>query len=448
MSILVCFLFTSIFLAEYVALKLGLETPYVALIPEVMSVVFALILVGRGLVSRQWQQPIKYVVVFAILILVCLIGAVAETVSPGTLVAGLRDYFKYLPLFFLPAVVPFGKRDLYLIIGCFLFLAAIQVPLAFYQRFVEFAHAMHTGDPITGTVTTSSSLTMTLCIAIAVVMTLYVNRKLTFPIAGLLFCYFAAPTAINETKATLLLLPIATLGPFLLSKNVKNKWKRSVPVLVLCGFGVIGFTVVYNVLIEARWWGGAQQIGDFFSEGHVQYYLYRGASGDGPPDVVGRLDSIIFPISLLSDDWMQLIFGLGPGNVSPAFLPGMEGEYFETYKGYGVGMTSMGNLVWELGLVGVAVYACLFFFIWRDARFVSGSDSALKWMGDWWSACTLILFLGLFYKHILILNETGYLLFFFSGYIASLRVAASHRQEAQDEPVQRRVKLKLAGESS
>jgi len=446
MSFVVSLLFVSIFLAEYVAMKLGFESRYISLIPELLSAIIVLVIVGQALVRRRWQQPIKYVVVLVVLVLTCLIGAVAETESPGTVIAGLRDYFKFLPLFFLPAVVHFSKRDLYLIIGTFMFLAAIEVPIAFYQRFVEFAYAMHTGDPIRGTVTTSSSLSIVLCMAVAVVMTLYVNRKLTFVIAAIMFVYFAAPTAINETKATLFLMPIATLGPFLLARHVKDKWKRAVPVLILCGCGVIAFTVVYNTLIQNRWWGGAEQIGDFFAQGHVRYYLYRGVSGDSPPDVVGRLDSIILPINILSNDWMQLMFGLGPGNVSPAFLPGMEGAYYLQYKDFGVGMTSMGNLVWELGLVGVVVYACLFFFIWRDSRFVSRSNSTVKWMGEWWSACTLILALAMFYKHILILNETGYMLFFFAGVIAALRVDAQDAESAETTGVRAApVKLKLAG---
>jgi len=446
MKYVVSFLFVSIFLAEYVTRKIGLESRYVGLIPELMSAIFVLVLVGQSLVSRSWRQPKKYIVMLVALVLTCLIGAVAETVAPGTLVAGLRDYFKYLPLFFLPAAVRFSKRDLYFIIGTFMFLAALQVPLAFYQRFVEFAYAMHTGDPITGTVTTSGVLSIILCIAVAVVMTLYVNRKLTFPVAAVLFVYFAAPTSINETKATLFLLPIATLGPFVLAHDVERRWKRAVPVFVLFACGIVGFVVVYNALIQARWWGGAEQIGDFFAGGHVEYYLYRGASGDEAPDVVGRLDSIILPVNILSQDWMKLIFGLGPGNVSPAFLPGMEGAYFEKYKDFGVGMTSIGNLVWELGLVGVLVYGMLFFFFWRDARYLAKSGSNLKWLGEWWSTCTIILAISLFYKHILVLNETGYLLFFFAGVVASLRMGAQ-QDEATEDMVERPapVRIRLAG---
>jgi hypothetical protein len=446
MKYLVSLLLVSIFLVEYVAEKFGLSNPFIRLVPELLSAVFVLVIVGQALATRRWQQPRKHLVVISALVLTCLVGGVAETVAPGTLVAGLRDYFKFLPVFFLPAAVQFNRNDIFFVIGTYMFLAAIQVPIAFYQRFVEFAHAMHTGDPVTGTLTTSSALSIILCIAIAVVMTLYVNRKLTFPITAILFCYLAAPTAINETKATLLLLPLATLGPFILAHDIPGKWKRATPVFVLCGLGILGFIVVYNTLIQARWWGGAAEIGDFFAGGHVQTYLYRGVSGDNPPDVVGRLDSILIPIDFLSENWMQLLFGLGPGNVSPAFLPGMEGEYYEKYKDFGVGMTSIGNLLWELGIAGVLVYGCFIFFVWRDARVVSKSGAELKWLGDWWSVCTLILAIGLFYKHILVLNETAMVLFFFSGLIGSLRVRAGLVAEpSQPESDQAPVKLKLAG---
>ncbi len=114
---------------------------------------------------------------------------------------------------------------------------------------------MHTGDPITGSVTVSSSLTMVLCISIALVISLYIHRKIALSLALVLFCYLASPTAINETKATMLLLPVATLVPFFLARGVEKKWRKAVPIIGICVLGMVAFATVYNTMIEARWGG-------------------------------------------------------------------------------------------------------------------------------------------------------------------------------------------------
>ena len=60
--------------------------------------------------------------------------------------------------------------------SCLLALMLAQVPLSFYQRFVEYGKKLHTGDFVTGTLTTSSALSMVLICGIGAVVVLYVRR--------------------------------------------------------------------------------------------------------------------------------------------------------------------------------------------------------------------------------------------------------------------------------
>lgn len=443
MTTLVALLLGAIFSLDYLTIKLGLLSRYAILVPEVITLLLALVIVSRSLIFRRWEQPAKYAWTFVALVLVCMIGVVAEAVDPGPLVSGLRSYFKFLPLFLLPAVYNFSERQIKVLLAIFLFIAILQVPLAFFQRFVQFAARMHTGDPVTGTVSTSNSLTMILCVAIALVMTLYVHRKLALSVALLLFFFLAAPTAINETKATLILLPVATLGPFFLARGISAKWRKVLPVLMMCAVGLVAFGAVYNVLMENRWWGGAA-IGEFIAAGHWEWYLYRGVEVGSRPDAIGRIDSVLVPLAVLSENWMQLLFGLGIGNVSPSFLPGMEGAYFEMYKPYGLGMTTIGNYLWEIGIVGTAIYLMLFILSWRDTRDYARSGDDMSWLGTWWSVCIIVFTFGLMYKSIFDFNELGYMFFFWSGVLASRfwRV----RQPAKEELDSRSsLPLQLAG---
>jgi hypothetical protein len=125
------------------------------------------------------------------------------------MLAGVRSYIKFLPFFLLPIVHRFTARQLQTQLVFLLMLALLQTPLAFYQRFVEFADSMHTGDPVRGTLTTSSGMSMFLVCAIAGVVVAYLHGRLRLRTMLLIAAWLFAATTINETKATLLLLPVA-----------------------------------------------------------------------------------------------------------------------------------------------------------------------------------------------------------------------------------------------
>ena len=446
MTTLLSLLLVSTFTLDYLAVKLGLISRLFTLIPEFFSLLIALLIVGRSIILRHWEQPPRYVWLLVALFLVCLIGLVAEAVSPGPLVSGLRNFFKFFPLLLLPAVYDFSDKQLKVLLGTFLSMAALQVPVAYFQRFVQFSDRMHTGDPITGTVTVSSSLTMTLCLAIALVITLYVHRKIALSLTLVLFCYLAAPTVINETKATMLLLPVAILGPFFLARGVEEKWRKAVPILGICFFGLVVFAVIYNTMIEARW--GGRAVTDFFTGAGYEDYLYRGSQQGDFVYSIGRLDSMILPVKVFADNWMQLFFGLGIGNVSPSPLAGMEGAYVELGKELGFGMTAIGNLIWETGLIGLVLYLLLFVLIWRDSRRCAklDHDSDSSWYCTWWSTCIVIFVFGLAYKSVLQFNEVGYMVFFWSGVIVArywrLRNSSDSTLATQKQTAPR---LELAG---
>lgn len=417
MKTLIVLLLLSIFSVDYLAVKLEMISRYATLIVEALSLLIALLVVWRAVTLRRWDQPRQYVWLLLAFVLSAMIALVVEAVDPGPVISGVRTYFKFLPVFFLAAVYRITEKEMKLFLGVFLFIAALQVPVAFYQRFVQFAHRMHTGDPVTGTVATSNSLTMILCIAIAVVITLYVHKKLTLAVTMILFGYLAAPTAINETKATLVLLPIATIAPFVFASGIEEKWRKAVPVLGLCSVGIIAFAVVYDLLIASRW-GGAT-LGEFLARGDWGWYLYRGAGTDHSPENLGRIDSVVLPVQILSENWMHLLFGLGIGNVSPAFLPGMEGEYHALYKDFGFGMTAAGDLIWETGIVGLGIYLAFFFFVWRDAIRLARSSAPDKWIGTWWATSVIIFSFGLIYIAYIGFNEVIYMLYLWSGFVSA-----------------------------
>src|SRR5690606_20079669 len=139
---------------------------------------------------------------------------------------------------------------------------------------VQFADAMHSGDPVRGTLTTSSGMSLFLLAAITGVVILFLRGKLKLGALLLAAAWLFLPTTINETKATLFLLPAALLGPALLMRGGKRTLRRLLPLAAVGALAIVAFVGVYNYFIQFREYPDA--IGDFITGDRLTYYLYTG----------------------------------------------------------------------------------------------------------------------------------------------------------------------------
>ncbi len=137
-------------------------------------------------------------------------------------------------------------------------------------------------------------------------------------------------TMINETKGTMILLPIALLAPviFLGKSSGTARVKKTALTLVLIGAFFAAFIPVYDHFIQPRWGYG---ILDFFQmEGRVERYLVK--DSELGSEKAGKIDSLVLPFKAARHDPAQLVFGLGIANMSPSSLgPGFEGDHFGRY---------------------------------------------------------------------------------------------------------------------
>ena len=313
----------------------------------------------------------------------------------------------------------FGARVFLLVLALF------QTPLAFYQRFIEFGSAMHTGDVVRGTLTTSSALSMFLICAIAGVVVAYLHGRVRFAkMLGLAAWLFAA-TTINETKATLLLLPIALVVPALTMRVKGRVVRRLLPVAAVAMLAVSAFGLVYNYLVRDY----ASPISEFFTNTEqLKYYLYTGAANTDQP-YVGRFDSIEIALEHTTQDPLKLAFGFGAGNVSQSFLPEFAGRYADYYLRFGVGQTQVTQFLWEVGVVGLLAYLFLFYLAFRDALTVARSKDEMASLGQLWTVAMIVMTFGLIYKSVFSMNDFGYPFWYFAGVVASRAVGV--RQAAR-----------------
>jgi len=415
---LVTALFVQVLVVEYLIKSRGLLHPYAILLPEVLSAVAMLVVLIRIMGGARVAFDWRYGIFLAALLFTVVVGYMVQDVPDGAMLAGARSYLKFLPFFLLPAVHRFTPKQLHAQLVLLLVLAMLQTPLAVYQRFVEFASSMHSGDPVKGTLTTSSAMSLFMLAAIAGAVSFYLRGHLRLRALLVLCAWLFLPTTINETKATLLLLPFALLVPAMLMPGKGRHLRQLAPIVAVGFVAVTAFVLVYNYLIQFREHAGP--ISEYFTGGAL-HYLYTGAANTDEINI-GRFDSIEFALDYTSRDPLTLAFGYGAGNVSESFLPEFAGRYSSYFTRFGAGQTQITTFIWEVGLVGLVVYLYLFALIARDALTLARSSNAEALLGQIWAVAVVIMTFGLVYKAVFAMNDLGYPFWYFSGVVASRAV--------------------------
>jgi hypothetical protein len=425
---LVMALLSAILVLEYLVRDRGLLSSYFLLVPELLSGIAMLIVFARLVAGVRISLDWRYGAFIAVLLATIVFGYAVQEVPTGAMVAGARNYLKFLPFFLLPAVCNFTPRQLRAQLLLVLVLLMAQTPLAFYQRFVEFAAKMNDGDPIKGTTTTSSSLSMFMVVAIAGMVVLYLRGRLRLLAVLLLIGWLFIPTTINETKATLLLLPFALLVPAFMMPAGSKAARKLVPIAMIGAAAGVSFVLVYNSLIQYRQY--SHTLGDLVSGPDlIKYYFYTGAA-EHDAEYVGRFDSIEFAVEHTARDPITFAFGLGAANVAESFIPQFAGKYWSYYMRFGVGQTQITTFLWEIGAVGMLAYLALFWFLWSDAVVLARSDDYAAQLGQIWTVAMVVMAFGLLYKSVFSMNDVGYLFWYFSGVVASRAVAVRRARVA------------------
>jgi len=400
--------------------KVGYLPAAALLLVEVSSMIALACVVGLGVQSGfRYVRPAYWIVLGAVL--VCIVcGIFANSVAPGPIVMGLRDYFRPMPFFLLPAVLRFSEREVTNQLKCLAVIAVVQLPIAVDQRLENLGIGGSTGDTTQGTLLNSAILSIFLISALSVLLGLFMRGYVKARAALFLSLVLVIPTTLNETKATLFLLPLAVLVTLLVGAKPGARLKGAVVAVTCVALFLAVFVPVYDSLIESRRYG--TKLGDFFSsERRTSEYLYSGAE-IGDASNVRRVDAIVVPLRFLSEDPVRLVLGVGVGNASRSqFGDQFVGEYSASLGPFL--FTAFSVVSTELGLLGLFLALLLHWMVFGDARIVasrgSGVVSALA-MG--WCGVVALVTAAYFYKGLIVYESISVLFWYFSGLVVSERM--------------------------
>jgi hypothetical protein len=331
-------------------------------LPELLGGVALICVIALGVRNRFRFVPPAYWLAFGFLVLCLTAGAVANAIEPGPLFSGMRTYLRPIPWFFLPAVFEFTEKHVRTQLRLLAAICLLQVPVAIEQRITTadnyYGFVAGTGDWTTGTLVGSGDLSIFLVAAACVVAALTVRRCLSKWQGLLLFLLMLVPTMINETKVTLIVLPIAVVLTFQAAARRGERIKQAVIAIGTVSVSLALFVPTYDWLYESR--SGAS-VGEFLFSNDLNRYLETGAE-IGATREAGRLDSARVAVKETLQDPVRTAFGLGMGNATQSALgQQFSGKYAERYELFT--KFSFANLVLELGLLSFSVLMIVYWFI-------------------------------------------------------------------------------------
>jgi hypothetical protein len=405
--------------------------------PELFGVIGATIVLLSGTTTRFRLVNAQYWLIFGALLLAVVCGLVVNNVEAGPMFAGIRTYARAVPWFFVPAVIAFTDKQIKTQLKVLMCVGLAQVPLAIQQRWTLAHEGRFTGDYVTGTLLISSIMSIFLIGAMCIAAAMFVRGELKRWQFVFLFLFLLLPTTINETKGTLILLPICLLVSFLVASRPGHRLK----VILLASTLIITFVAVYfpvyeHFYMERRY---AEPLLDRLSNPEkLKDYLWK--TEDIGSDVnPGRIDSIVVPIKRMAHDPAYLAFGFGMGNVSRSAL-GREfiGDYYPAYGS--LLTTSVGRVLLELGLLSVFLVLLLMWLIYRDSLAVSRQRAGFgSTLSAGWAGVVVLMGLAMFYKDVIAHVSLSFVFWYFAGVVASARMrlaldSSIHPGTLQDDP--------------
>jgi hypothetical protein len=427
MQAFILFLIFDVMCGEFLVNALGLPS-FLRFLPEVMSGILIVYVIFAGTRDRFRLIAPKYWLAFGSFAVIVLCGIANDFVGAGPMLSGIRFLFRAVPLFFLPAVLPQTEQQIKRQLQWLLILCLVQLPVAIYQRWVMFQREHSSGDAIRGTVLDSGFLSMTLICAVVVMTGLLLKGRIGKWTYAILFLPLLFPTTINETKGTIVFLPICLFATLIAGSAPDKRLRHA-----LMGLGALAifaaiFVPVYNAMEVFNPYKQERDITNYFTEKkNLDRYLSSNVSGVGAAEQgVRRGDAIMAPLQFLAKDPVKLAFGLGLGCVSSGnFGKNFEGPYYLIFQSFLI--LSFTFLLLEVGVFGLIIIGALFWMVFRDALTVAHRDDTLvAGVAAGWIGVVVLVAIAVTYNAVHESSTITYLYAYFSGLVCARRMALAH----------------------
>jgi hypothetical protein len=396
--------------------SLGAIKTALVLAPEALSgLLLVALLLRLGKTKQLFLSP-KYIVIGGLIMLHMFLGLILSDGTSGTAVAGIRDYFKFVPLFLLPAVVELPERTVRNCLTLLVALCLLQFPLSVYQRVVIFP-VIPTGDVVRGTFDSGANVSMVMVGAIAVMVAFWIRHQLSLRTLVIVSSVLISPTLFNETKATIVIFALAMMTIAVYSSSGRKRIAAITGTGALVVLFVLASAAAYDYFYPDQF--GGMGFLNFYADRAIDNE-YRGINHPSETREIPRIDTIVLGYREISKDPSLWAFGHGIGNVShpnrPRVIAGAHNELYDLYR---VSRTTYTQLLWETGVVGLLLLGAWLTALLFDSRSLSRQPGFNGALGLAWSVVITVLPLMLLYKSIVHASALVVILTFLSGVVVA-----------------------------
>jgi hypothetical protein len=332
------------------------------------------------------------------------------------MLAGLRIYTKFIPIFLLPLIFPLTTKTFRNIVLWIYALTMVQLPVVLWQRFIQFAH-VGTGDPMGGTLGGSASgiLAIYLISIISFIIAFYFKDEISFPVFLISAAAAFIPITMNETKISAVLLPIAFIFPVIFVPGKREVIVKASLVLLLLVTSMVVFQTVYNYWQDRA---GRPVLEEYFKE-ETRFERLKSQ----------RMDPLIASVTVApKGDLRFALFGRGAGNVSEGFTRILSGKYLQEMFLYDVSMT-FPKLMWEVGFVGTVFFYLFPLLVFFDAFRLSRQPGFNGAYALGMLSLTLFFVLSTAYTFAIDNNVLIFFYFFAAGQLVRLSVESTNEEK-------------------
>jgi len=288
---------------------------------------------------------------------------------PAEVMAGFKRYFQTWGVFFAMAVLPFAVKDLRLTYKAMVWLAVLHVPFCLYQFFVVVPNrgvvSAAAFDAVAGIFEGSATgggasgvMALFMVVAVVAVIRLWLVERIGFGRLLLGLALFGAPLALGETKVVVFVLP------FTLLVAMRGHFGRA------RALAIFAAVLLATAVLAVRYISLNEVNGADFQKALDNSIAYNfGSVGYDGRGGLNRSTVLSFWADKHGfQDPVGTLFGHGLGASYAGGNAIFPGHLNFSYPFLAIDLTTISTVLWDLGLMGLALYLSLYVLAWRSLQ--------------------------------------------------------------------------------
>ena len=320
---------------------------------------------------EPWSPIAVWAVVFFVIALFS--GFINHGISLDT-TAGFKNYFQVWSILLAFALLPLRAVSVERFMAFLVWLGLLQFPFILHQHFVLVPQRLAKGsvaaqDILVGTFSgsmtgggASAAMAVLLLIALVICIARWRSGMMSLLALVSVTVIFLVPPTIGEDKIVLVLLPVGLALVF--EDKIRRSPMRAMALLTACACLLLAMFAVFTILPHPS--GSRSLTLDEYWQESWSYNL--GDRGYGN-DILNRTSVYPFWAKYQSSSGsiVNVLIGYGPGATNASSLSAHSLSR-DQFPGYGIGLTGISGLLWDVGVLGTVAALDFFLSAFRLAR--------------------------------------------------------------------------------